>query len=703
MRSIIKWAFALALLFISLISLCAAAEHVPPESVKISGGENSIEPTETAVLTASVFPETARQDVKWESLNPSVVTIDQNGFVTAKKSGYAYIRAYSRENAKVYGQIKFFVKYAPAPESISLPFSELTLRTGDSYQLSPVIAPDTASDILTFSSSSPSVAGISKTGLITAKTFGECTITVKSAAYNVIVRFPLKVTDHRVPDLIAAYPSYINMEPGMQRTISLLTLPESLDAQLIWKSSNPAVASIDENGVVTALKEGTAVITVTSRYAKDVNCSVNVQIKYGRDIQRLSLPESSVSLIKGDTIPLGLSVTPENASKALVFEYSDPSIVSVDENGMLTALKYGETDLRISYHKNTNVNAQMHISVSDPLHPTSIESDDERNIYLNIGQTASLSFTLGPESADKRVFLSSSNEKIIAVDDTLTFKAVSSGVCTVRAASTYNPDLFIDFTVTVHGEDYTLLMPERRTDKDGIEENRAKINAVRESVKTCLTKEYENGNIKENEYERRLEIIDAAFDMYDFPWMVTRLEKYWMAENSEEGAKDFKPGIVYYGLPYTSGVNSSRNYNVERALNDKWYLPSEDGRYYVFNHSNEFYDGRYAGNDCSSFISLAIFNSTRYQGEIVKTYTLYSDDRFKTTDDPATLQAGDILVRHSLHVIMFLYWADDAHTQAVFIEQGGSEPGINTISTSVYNIKDYTDNFYHIRVLRYFK
>ena len=96
-------------------------------------------------------------------------------------------------------------------------------------------------------------------------------------------------------------------------------------------------------------------------------------------------------------------------------------------------------------------------------------------------------------------------------------------------------------------------------------------------------------------------------------------------------------------------------------------------------------------------VALAIWGYTFYNGEIVKTGTLYSDNRLKPFTDPNELRPGDILVRHSSHVVMFLYWADEKKTQAVFLQQGGSEKAINTVNAWVTDINYYTDNYYRLR------
>ena len=151
-----------------------------------------------------------------------------------------------------------------------------------------------------------------------------------------------------------------------------------------------------------------------------------------------------------------------------------------------------------------------------------------------------------------------------------------------------------------------------------------------------------------------------------------------------------------------SSYNSFHTYSVKHALAEKKYVPVEGEKYYLLNQEGKF-TRNYAGNDCSSFVALAMFGYADYKNKDVKTDTLLKDDRLRAITDASTLRAGDILVRHNSHVIMFLYWADENRTQGVFIEQGGSEPAINTISASVYTISDYLDHFYRIRRIRGFR
>lgn len=669
-----------------------------PTSVTISAEKTAFEPTQTLALSVSVTPENASQDVIWESLDQRIATVDQNGVVTAKRVGSVYIRAYAKHDKDVYTQIRLTVRYIKAPTKISLPLSEHTLLIGESYQLLPELTPSDASRILHIYSSDNSIATVDESGMISALAFGKCTITVRSAAdSDVSAKLALTVRDPRIPDRLIAHPSSLRLEPSNIRDISLLVLPDAENMDLVWTSNDEDIATVTPEGRVTAIAEGECTLTCHSAYSSRIFVQVPVTVQYGNKIKSFTLSVHDITIPRGEKASIIIEKTPADAGNALACEYSNPGVCEIDETGTISALRRGETTVRIYSYRDPEIYQEIKVTVEDDLSPLSVVSSESLNQVMTPGQTIKPVISFLPADAVQSYTWTCTNPEIARIDENGVITAVSPGVCKVTAVNSHVSHIFAEFNITVESDEYTLVMPARRTEKEGLSENLEKIENIRLSAQKMLKKELEAGTIAQKEYERRSKVIDEAFEMYAFPWMVESVQKYWRDIYSENGMKDFKPGIMYYGIPYISGGSAARTFNVERALADKWYIPSADGDYYIFNQNKTDYFGPYVGSDCSSFVSLAHFNSTVHDGEEVKTYTLYYDDRFITTDDPENLLAGDILVRHSIHVIMFLYWADDAHTQAVFIEQGGSEAGINTVSTSVYTVSDYMNNHYHIR------
>lgn len=674
-----------------------------PSEIRVEAETTEMEPTQRVLLTAVFTPEDANDEIIWKTNNPSAVTVSEDGILTAKSEGVATVYAVSAVNENVAGHILVTVKYRKTPEKLVLSMPREVLEIGESMELTCEILPEDASQVIRFSSSDETVLTVDENGCATAIGHGTCTVTAASGKNGKIKsNLEIRVNDPRVPERIVLYPAPLSLEPGEARRIETVVFPQGLNGSLVWKTADETVAAVDENGVVTALKEGKTRITACSEYSDKVSASFLVTVKYGISIEKITLGHSTVTLSSGEKMRLEYELEPADAGRAITFEPLDPTVARVDAEGNLVAVMRGETDITVASHRNPDVNAVLHVVVKDDLCPLSMTPVGiGTDVVLSVGERLDAQFLIEPASADTGYRWTSENENIVKIGADGVPVAVGRGVTTVSAESTYNPYLRVDFRLTVEGEGYTLVMPARRTGEEEIEENLQKIDNVRQSAQDCLKREHEAGIMPENEYKRRSQVIEDAFEMYHFAWMVENVQRYWKDENSEEGAKDFKPGTVYYGLPYTSGGNFYHLFNFQRALDAGRYTKVEGKNYYLLNQTGEF-RYNYVGNDCSAFVALALFGYTMYDGEMVKTDTLYDDYRLIPLEDASLLRAGDILVRHSSHVIMFLYWADEAHTQAVFIEQGGSEPGINTLSTSVYRLDDYLNNYYRMRRLRSF-
>ena len=588
------------------------------------------------------------------------------------------------------------------PKAITLNESTLTLDLNGenaSFLLTAVFSPEDAACEVRWSVSDERIVKV-EDGLVTPLKTGSAVVTARAKGYN-DVKAACKVTviDSSVPSRIVAYPAVIELEPSRTCKVECVTLPAGCRTDYEYRIANTSVATVDENGLVTAVNRGSTTLTVVSREHPNVSVTVPVSVEYGKRITDLYFAEPLITMQKDETVYSGLVRTPADSSKAIIYTSSDENVISVDEDGNLTAHRHGKVIITATSYRNFAISATLMVTVEDKLYPTEINYTADCDTALSVGESMHLSVSLLPETCDPRYEITSSREDIVSVDgDTLT--GLKKGMSIVTVRSLYNPDLTAEITVTVSDGTIVLEMPLRKTDEAGIDDNVARIRAIKENAVRDLTALYEEGSIGQKEYKRRTEIVEEAFSMYDFVWTVDELQKYWSAPNSEMGAKDFRPGTFYYGLPYTSGTRYNHTYNVTKALEQERYVPAEGKNYYLLHKDPAVFGSSYAGNDCSAFVALAIWGHTKYSGEVVKTGTLYYDYRLIAFDDPAELKPGDILVRHSVHVVMFLYWADEEHTQAVFIQQGGSEPGINTVNTVVKDLAYYTENYYRLRRLR---
>ena len=250
--------------------------------ISLNNTEATIERQSTLRLTATVLPEDCRNNtLKWSSDNEEVATVDENGLVTAVSVGEANITATAVDGSGVTATCKVTVT-PKLVTSVTLDESELTIEKGYTAQLTATVAPDDADNLgLTWTSDNEEVATVDENGLVTAVSAGEANITA-TAVDGSGVTATCKVTI--APKLVTSVTldeSELTIEKGFTEQLTATVAPDDADnLSLAWTSDNEEVATVDENGLVTAVGEGTATITATANDGSGVSASCVVTVTF---------------------------------------------------------------------------------------------------------------------------------------------------------------------------------------------------------------------------------------------------------------------------------------------------------------------------------------------------------------------------------------------------------------------------------------
>ena len=216
----------------------------------------------------------------------------------------------------------------------------------------------------------------------------------------------------------------------IQETIQLnaMVLPEeATDKSVIWTSSDNMVAKVDENGLVTAIKVGQAIITATTSNGLTATCKVTVNPVLASSV---TLNVQDITLLVGATDKLTATVSPENVTNPVITWSSDnESIATVDANGNVTAVAVGVANITA---KCGDVAATCKVTVN-PV-PASSVTLNVQDITLLVGAIDKLTATVSPENVTNPVITwSSDNEAIATVDADGNVTAVSVGVANITA------------------------------------------------------------------------------------------------------------------------------------------------------------------------------------------------------------------------------------------------------------------------------
>lgn len=195
---------------------------------------------------------------------------------------------------------------------------------------------------------------------------------------------------------VSVSPASVSLTVGATQQLSVTVLPaDATDKSEVWKSSAPAVASVTASGLVTALAEGSASITVTVG-GKSASCSVSV-IRQVISVESVTLDKTELQLTEGEKATLVATILPENAdNKKISWKSADSGIASVEE-GMVTAIKAGATTITVTTEDGEHT-ASCAVTVKEKPKASSITLDAEA-VTVSAGESYTLTIHVSPADA----------------------------------------------------------------------------------------------------------------------------------------------------------------------------------------------------------------------------------------------------------------------------------------------------------------
>ena len=406
---------------------CTVTVYIPPTSVSLNKTSMTLKVGSSATVTPTVKPTTATyKTVKWTSSNYDVATVDENGKITAKGVGYAEITATTTYGAKT---AVCKVSVVKAVTGLSISKSTLRIEVGDKVTLKATVKPEDATNkTVSWKSSASSVASVSSSGVVTAKKLGKATITVTTAdggfKKTCTVEVVKKVTGVAL-DRVAA-----TLYIGKTVTLNADVLPAGASNPAVtFSTSDKSIATVSSSGVVTAVKPGTATITVTTN---DGSFTDTCEITVKRAATSITLDKSSAELKSDKTLTLKATIKPSDTTdKTIKWSTSNKKVATVSSKGVVTPV--GKGTATITAKTENGLTAKCQITVYQVVTGVSVTST--ATIYA--GSKKTLKASVAPADANNQnVTWSSSNTAVAKVDAKGVVTAVKAGtaVITVKSA-----------------------------------------------------------------------------------------------------------------------------------------------------------------------------------------------------------------------------------------------------------------------------
>lgn len=393
-------------------------------------------------------PADLARDLAWSSSNPEVATVDQNGKVKGVSQGSATITVNTADGKGKAAQIKVVV-----PEPTSLWFDswgdevkdlEIVLRDTEEVYVNTEIPYEDETKVdmpLTLTSSDDSIvtAQLTEDNKVTLKAINlGKTIVTATTPDGGKASIEVEVIRPDAQSVKIDQSSPIKLYPGQKCALSSTITPAEAMPKLTWSSWDTGIATVNQKGLVTAVKPGDTRIYVETDNRRDAAIDIHVLIPP----KKIALSKSEATLAVGDTLTLKKTLTPDDAETGFTWSSSRPSVATVSKKGKVTALKTGTTKITVVTDNGKKASATITVKPA----PTKVRLNKTR-ATLGVKEKLTLKATVSPSKAYTTLTWKSSKPAVATVSKqgVVTPRKPGTAVITVRTKNGKTAK----FTVTV--------------------------------------------------------------------------------------------------------------------------------------------------------------------------------------------------------------------------------------------------------------
>ena len=410
------------------------------------------------------------------------IEVFEDGRIMAlENNAETVVKIYSQENPNIYANI--YVNVITYVDSIQFNTSVIRAFQGYETTIDYTVLPKTASNkSITWSSSNDDVASVDQNGRITLKQAGQ-TATIYAEANDgsgVVSRIDVTI-DIAVEDILFQGTKTIVDENeneietldvlvGIPTIITAIVQPEDAsNKQLSWTSENNSIsigsAANNIDGQIFLSSKIEDVINIKAIDGSNVEKQLYIIGKI--PVRELTLNINSATIDLGDTLQLEYTINANADNKDVVWESSNENILTVDQNGLVSAVSGGDAIITVRATDGSGKYASC--SITSVVLITDI-SFMQKNIELHVGSTYAFikndNYTIEPNNANiTQLNWYTSNDSIATITNDGTIRALKEGKVKVYAAATDNSGIIAsaDIIVTVPSEqlllsDYSLTL-----------------------------------------------------------------------------------------------------------------------------------------------------------------------------------------------------------------------------------------------------
>lgn len=411
MKKFLRWNALLLALCCCLTAFALAEEE--PVVITTSVDTLTVAVGRIADYELSISPRSARKGYTFTISDETIAEALRDGRVKGLRQGTCTLTIGSKADPTVTKVLDVIV-VQPA-KSIKAQLDQETISVGQTAQITAELRPDDATlRGAAYESRRPEVATVDENGVVTGVSRGSATIRVRSedgyaqTSVTVQVRQPAEAIELELPKS--------TLPEGKTATVKATVLPKDTNnKKLTWTSSDERIATVNREGRVKGVQPGTVTITAASAEVPEVTGSIDVQVV--RLARSAAFAQKEYDVILGQTAQLAVAVSPEDTTdKSVTYKSNNPKKVSVDENGVVTALAAGKATITATTADGSRRQATTVVKVIVPVTGVRFDTPDAR---VGVDYYRTLNAVLEPKDAtNHNMTWTSSDESIATVTGT---------------------------------------------------------------------------------------------------------------------------------------------------------------------------------------------------------------------------------------------------------------------------------------------
>lgn len=408
-------------------------------SLKLTA-DNRVAVGGTNKVNVKVMPKGAAENITFTSSNPVVATIDESGVIHGLKNGTVIITALAKDPSRLQDTMELivgtgssdpgsqnYIKAMTIKGKDGSDISEMTIGDKKTISCNPVFNGASKEIPITWESSDESVVSINGNAYeaaIEVKSAGTAILTATATdAYKCQTIQTVTIAEPLVQTLTLSTPK-TELNIGEIIQLDKIVTPENAaNNKFSWSSTNTAVATVDENGKVTAIGKEKGIVYITCRSKNGVTAQIKLNVMPKLQVTKFQITNGTMLKGSGAQIDYAFSLSSFNKYR---FKSSNTNVATVTNDGYISAVGIGHAVISLESTDGTILSGNRTLEIDVNEQELLTVTVDKNNIMLGDVGKAVCNGAISPG------IWSSSNPEVATVDSLGNIVTIARGTANIR-------------------------------------------------------------------------------------------------------------------------------------------------------------------------------------------------------------------------------------------------------------------------------